>query len=287
MLLVSCSEAWVGEEWEAMNRMAMMDIRGWVWCVSVCAGFFFCGGARVLAQEARHDGNVVWQIGEFDQTSREFGHDFDVDSASLKPVFTVGKSKTAEWPASQTTSVNGSAGKQLVPYTILFKMGKLEAGNYRLTVAALLVNPAVPDLLVSVNGHTGRYLFNRKISYYAGDDRVDSPIYGGDTLQIDFPGKFLKAGENSVVLTAVEDAENPETRASLIYDALRLTHEPDTKLEPSAAVKPTVFFRQKDGRTVEIVYVTITSADKLHGKVELAIGKEHLQEDVNGGNDFG
>jgi alpha-mannosidase len=287
MLLVGCSEAWVGEEWEALNRMAMMDIRGWVWCVSVCAGFFFCGGARVLAQEARHDGNVVWQIGEFDQTSREFGRDFDVDSASLKPVFTVGKSKTAEWPASQTTSVNGRAGKQPVPYTILFEMGKPEAGNYRLTVAALLVNPAVPDLLVSVNGHTGRYLFNRKISYYAGDDRVDSPIYGGDTLQIDFPGKFLKAGENSVVLTAVEDAENPETRASLIYDALRLTHEPDTKLEPSAAVKPTVFFRQKDGRTVEIVYVTITSADKLHGKVELAIGKEHLQEDVNGGNDFG
>ena len=115
------------------------------------------------------------------------------------------------------------------------------------------MNPAVPDLLLTINGHTGRYFFNRKISYYAGDDRVDSPIYGGDTLQIDFPGKFLKAGENKVALTAVEDAENPETRASLIYDALRLTHEPGTKLEPSATVKPTVFFRQRDGRTVEIV----------------------------------
>ena len=228
------------------------------------------------AQQPGHDGNVVWQIGEFDQTSREFGHDFDPESASLKPVFRVGKSKTAEWPASQTTSVNGSAGKQPVPYTILFEMGKPEAGNYRLTVAALLVNPAVPDLLVSINGHTGRYFFNRKISYYAGDDRVDSPIYGRDTLQIDFPGKFLKAGENSVVLTAVEDAENPETRASWIYDALRLTKEPGSKLEPAAAVKPTVFFRRKDGQSVEIVDVTVTSADRLHGKVELGIGKGAL-----------
>ena len=63
-----------------------------------------------------------------------------------------------------------------------------------------------------------------------------------------FPAKFLKAGENRLVLTAVEDAENPETRASLIYDALRLTQGASGKLEPTASVKPTVFYRQKDGR---------------------------------------
>ncbi len=245
----------------------------------------------VVAQQkasGSHDENVVWEIGKFDQTSREFGHDFDLESAALRPVFTVGTSKTAEWPAQQTTSVIGANGKQAVPYTILFNLEKPGGGNYRLTIAALLVNPAVPDLLVEINGHTGRYFFNRKISYYPGDDRIDSPIYGGDTVEIAFPAKFLKAGENRLVLTAVEDAENPETRASLIYDALRLTHEAKGKLQPSASVRPTVFFTQKDGRTYEVVDATVSSAEKLKaGHVELTIGKERLRAALAGENDFG
>ncbi len=240
---------------------------------------------HLAAQQTHTDKTVVWQIGEFDQTSREFGHNFESDA--LKPIFRVGQSKTADWPASQMTSVNGSGSKHPMPYTILFHMGP-PMENYRLTIAALLVNPSVPDLLVEINGHTGRYFFERKISYYPGDDRVDSPIYGGDTLEIDFPGKFLKAGENKLVLTAVENEQNPEMQASLIYDALRLTEEANGKLEPTAAIKPTVFYKQKGNETFELTTVTVTSADKLGaGQVELSVGKEHLQASFKGENEFG
>jgi alpha-mannosidase len=253
------------------------------WSWAVVAVFAFCGAFGVAAQDLPH--KVLWQIGEFDQTSREFGHEFDLDSENWKPVFTVGQSKTADWPASQKT---GNAGKLATPYTIVFQMQKPVAGSYELTIAALLVNPAVPDLLVNINGHTGRYFFNRKISYYPGDERIDSPIYGGDTLQIEFPSKYLKAGENRLVLTAEEDAENPGMQASFIYDALKLTEEAHKKLEPSAIVHPTVFYTQKNGKTHEVLDVTVTFPEKRKaGPLELTVGKDRFTAALNGQNQFG
>ena len=258
----------------------------WKWAVG--AVLAFCGAFGVGAQDTQHNEKVVWQIGEFDQTSREFRHDFDLENENLKPVFIVGKSKVTDWPASQITWVNGSAGKQPTPYTIVFQMQKPVAGSYRLTIAALLVNPAVPDLLVDMNGQIGRYFFNRKISYYPGDERIDSPIYGGDTLQIDIPSKFLKTGENRLVLTAEEDPENPGMQASLIYDALKLTEEPRKKLEPSAVVRPTVFYTQKNGKTCELLDVTVTFPEKRKaGPLELAFGKDRFTAALNGQNQFG
>ncbi|HUN62174.1 MAG TPA: polysaccharide lyase family protein [Candidatus Sulfotelmatobacter sp.] len=256
------------------------------WVCGLVFSVVVLGLPASLSAQQTH-GAVIWQIGEFDQTSREFGHDFDLNSENLKPVFRVGQSKTTDWPALQTTSTSESGRKAVTPYTILFSLDKPE-GSYRLTIAALLVNPAVPDLLVQINGHTGRYFFNRKISYYAGDDRVDSPIYGGDTLEIDLPANLLKAGENTLVLTAAEDAGNPGTRASLIYDALRLTHEPEGKLEPTAFVKPTVFYRQNGAQLYEVTRVTVTTPEKLNGgKVELTVGTQRLEAPLQGGNDFG
>jgi alpha-mannosidase len=248
-----------------------------------------CGfAARLAGQASPAEGRVVWQIGEFDGTSREFGHDFALDNAEWKPVYTIGRNKPADWPATQVTSATEKAGEHATPYTIVFSLGRAPAGKCRLTIAALLVNPSVPDLLVEINGHTGRYFFNRRISYYAGDDRVDSPIYGGDTLEIDFPGNFLKPGENRVTLEAVESAENPEMRASFIYDALRMTETAVGKLEPAASVKPTVFFRQKNGQTLEVVNVTVTAAEKLDGgKVEMELAGAHLQAGLSSTNDFG
>jgi alpha-mannosidase len=265
-----------------------MRIRCWTCCIALLPALLLVVPFRLNAGSPEGDKSVVWQIGEFDQTSREFGHDFDLESETLKPVFTVGKSKAADWPAWQTTSVNGSKGPHPTPYTILFTLQNPPAGNYQLTIAVLLVNPAVPDLLIELNGRKGRYFFERKISYYAGDDRVDSPIYGGDTLEIDVPGQFLNVGENKLVLTAVADAENPDTRASLIYDALKLAHRPRGKLEPTATVKPTVFYRQKRNQLYEVTTVTVTVAEKLNsGEVELSIGKEQLRVPLTAGNDFG
>lgn len=230
--------------------------------------------------------NVIWRIGEFDQTSQEFGHDFDLDSENFKPIFIVGKSKTAEWPAIQATSA--SAGKQATPYTILFNLQNAPTGQCHLRISALLVNPSVPDLMVEINGHRGRYSFDRKISYYPGDDRIDSPIYGGDTLDIAVSTELLKAGENRLILTAVTDPENPAVRASLIYDALELTEGPYFRVKPTAVVKPTVFFRQKRNQLYELTTVTVTFSHPLKSaEVELTVGQRRFHAPLKAENDFG
>src|SRR5690242_9317515 len=68
-------------------------------------------------QPSQTDKNVVWQIGVFDQSSQEFGGGFDWGSKSFKPVFTVGQSKTQDWPARQTTSASGNGSPHPTPYT--------------------------------------------------------------------------------------------------------------------------------------------------------------------------
>ncbi len=117
---------------------------------------------------------VIWQIGEFDQSSRELGHNFATESPEFNPVFTVGQSKSKDWPASQECTVNAASGKQSSPYTILFDLASPPEGTYTLEISVLLIRPSVPNLLVEINGHNGFYYFDRKISYYAGDDGVDS-----------------------------------------------------------------------------------------------------------------
>jgi hypothetical protein len=265
-----------------------MNPRKWT-----CRLTFLLTGLLAIAvgldgQPAPTNKSVVWRIGEFDQTSQEFGHNFDLESENFRPIFIVGQSKTEDWPAWQTTGVNGIGGAHTTPYTVVFNLPNSPARNYRLRIAVLLVNPAVPDLMVDMNGHVGRFFFERKISYYPGDERIDSPIYGGDTLDIDVPGRFLKAGKNKLILTAVTDPENPDTRASLIYDALELTRGPANRVETTATIKPTVFYRQEGNQTYELTTVIVTSSHSLKsGEVELSIGQQRFHAGLKGENDFG
>jgi alpha-mannosidase len=235
---------------------------------------------NAYARETQKDEKVVWRIGEFDQTSREFGHNFDFEREGFAPVFVVGQSKTEDWPAWQET------GKH--PYTIIFDLRSPPTREYHLRISALLVNPSVPDLMVEINGHRGRFFFERKISYYPGDDRIDSPIYGGDTLGIVLPSQLLNQGSNKLVLTAVADSQNPDTPASLIYDALELTQTLRAGAEISAVAKPTVFFRQEAGQSYELTNVTLTFRHALKsGDVQLSIGGHVLHAPLKSENDFG
>jgi hypothetical protein len=64
-----------------------MTTRNWVYRLSIIAvlplGLFaYSAAAQMTAKNV-----LVWQMGEFDQTSREFGHNFDLESETLKPVF--------------------------------------------------------------------------------------------------------------------------------------------------------------------------------------------------------
>ena len=80
----------------------LMKTQRWVWRL-VCVVLAMPGlpGQGAAQQPRAQQQNVIWQIGEFDQTSREFGRNFEFESDKFKPVFVVGQSKAAEWPALQ------------------------------------------------------------------------------------------------------------------------------------------------------------------------------------------
>lgn len=236
----------------------------------------------------QNDQKVIWRIGEFDQTSREFGHNLEAEREGVAPVFIVGQSKTEDWPAWQETWREGDTGRHPAPYTIVFDLQNPPRGEYHLRISALLVNPSVPDLLVEINGHRGRYFFDRKISYYPGDDRIDSPIYASDTLDIVLSAELLNTGTNKLVLTAVADPQNPDTQASLIYDALELTRAASSGPEISAVAKPTVFYRQRAGQLYELTTVTVTSRRPVKAEeVQLSIVGRVLNALIKAENDFG
>lgn len=234
---------------------------------------------------------IVWEIGKFDQSSLEFTRQVDFGNPQDNPVFTVGKSDpNKDWPAEQPGSANKDAGGRPHPYTIVFNLSEPPRGVWRLDVSVILSHSRVPSLQVELNGKSGLFYFQRKVSYYPGDFGVDSPIYGGDQIQVQLPQRLFKVGENKLVLTAVDDPKLGGSDSWLSYDALRLTQ--DAAGKPAglwqAEVEPTIFYVQHDGGLAEMATVTVTlDAPVRAGEIALSVAGQKLRSAIATGGDFG
>jgi len=234
---------------------------------------------------------TVWEIGRFDQSSEEFHAHVDFSDPHYNPIFTVGKSDPAkDWPGEQPGSTNSDTGARPHPYTIVFNVTNPLGGTYRLVVSVILNRPRVPNLQVEINGKSGLFHFHRKVSYYPGDGGVDSPIYGGGQLEMALPTPALHAGENKLVLTAVDDPKDGPGESWLLYDALRLVADPDAKAPRSTEVSidPTIFYVSRNGALSELAEVTVTHSGPVHqGEVTLTVAGKNLKAAIAPGHDFG
>lgn len=239
-------------------------------------------------------GVVIFKLGNFDRSSFEFA-----SGSPKQPVnFVVGQSAPGkEWYATQPAVLNsGSAQARIdaasAPRAIHFSLEGAPKGMYRLHVSLLIETASVPALRVEINGRHGLLYLHPKLDYSNGD-QVDSfnPVYSHADTVLEFPASYLKRGENTIAFQAVEEAEQSVPDASLAYDAIELdratrTGNPDAS---SALVEPTIFFRQKDGRTGELVDVFIRSASQMKAGagVDLAINGKNYRETAPGNQDFG
>ena len=234
---------------------------------------------------------TLWQIGQFDQSSGEFHGRVDFSNPQDNPVFTVGKSDASkDWPGAQPGTANPDAGGRAHPYTIVFDLASPPRGVYRLVVAAVLNRPRVPALQVELNGKTGVFYFHRKVSYYPGDGGIDSPIYGGDKLEMALPTDLLRRGENKLVLTAVDNPKDGSGDSWIFYDALELQVDPSAKAPRGTEVslEPTIFYVNREGALTELVEVTVThGAPVRRGEVALAVGGKTVTAAFEPGHDFG
>ncbi len=216
---------------------------------------------------------TLWQIGNFDQSSEEFGSSFGIAPTSdlrADPVYRVGQSDwKKDWPGFQPGSANGLAGGREHPFNVIFSLDHAPRGLYTLTLAVLPYMPRRPNLRVEINGERGMIFLRPKISYDLGNFPVGFiPQYSFQQLDLDLPTSSLKQGENKLAVTCVDDPSTPDSSygtvgvgiSGIFWDALRLTEDPGKKYAPGeikAAVSPTVFYRQKGSGLVEEVEAII------------------------------
>jgi len=243
--------------------------------------------ARPLAGAER----TVWEIGKFDQSSLEFTRRVDFGNPQDNPVFTVGKSDpNKDWPAEQPGSANKDAGGRAHPYTIVFNLDGPPRGAWWLDVSVILSRSRVPALQVEINGKSGLFYFQRKVSYYPGDFGVDSPIYGGDCVRVQIPTRLFKPGENKLVLTAVDDPSDGEGDSWLSYDALSLTQDETGKPagQWQANVAPSIFYVKHNGGLAELMTVTVTLDEPVRvGEIVLSVAGQKLRSAIATQADFG
>ena len=240
---------------------------------------------------ARVAENTLWQIGKFDQSSYEFKGQFKFSDPQLQVVYTVGQSDPVkDWPAMQAGTGNAEAGRRPHPYTILFNLQAKPTGAYRLSISAITSHSRTPNLKVEINGKSGLFYLDRKVSYYAGDNGFDSPIYSTAHLEIALPSSAFQVGQNRLVLTAVDDPADGPGDSWLAYDALSLTNDRAGRASRAASVevKPTVFYVSKNSQLTERTSVTVTLTEKARkASVELSVGNERFQQSLSSQPDFG
>ena len=218
---------------------------------------WLAGVAPARAQE-----KTLWQIGNFDQSSEEFGSRIRFGpsaTAQAAPVYWVGRSDwKKDWPAFHPGSANGLAGGREHPFTVVFSLDGPPSGLYTLTVALLPYMPRRPNLRVEINGFRGLFYLRPRLSYDLGDPAAAFvPQYSFEQLDIDLPTRYLKQGDNKLILTAVDDPPAPEDSygtagvgvSGIFYDALRLTQDAAREFSPAeirASATPTVFYRQRE-----------------------------------------
>lgn len=255
----------------------------------------------VLAAPAQASESRLWHIGAFDHSSHEFrSQDIDYANPASDPVYRVGKSATTDWYRFQPGPANGMAGGRLHPFTVLFDLDGTPRGVYRLKVAMMYVTPRLSFLKLDVNGHTGLFYFHPKLEYGGGDwEDTFVPQTSSDTKTIDLPAEWLRAGENKLVLTALDDPATPVTalgniapgQTGIAYDALEFTQDPDATYDNArlqATAEPTIFYRQGAAGMAEIVDVFTSFARLPHrGSVQLTAGGKTVSQDFTTNDDFG
>ena len=226
----------------------------------LCRSFFpatfallnLVGALALSAQE-----NTVWHIGNFDHTSAEFG-----GRADSQPVVVDAAAPDAarRWPASQAGTLNAAAGPQLHVRTVQFRLSEAPQGAYTLDFAILAGNPRTPRLELDLNGAPASVYLDRRLSYHA-EGRADSPICAEARVRIPVPASTLRQGDNTLRITAVDDAPDENGDSQISWDALALLRSAGAAGEPAVAVEPAYFFAGQGGVLRELVTATITPAE--------------------------
>ncbi|MGC9225506.1 MAG: polysaccharide lyase family protein, partial [Terracidiphilus sp.] len=236
---------------------------------------------------AQSTGKTIWRVGVFDGSSGEFA-----DGEPHQAVnFVVDRDQPGKnWFAYAPVMWPGKpAGPAAAPRSIAFSITGRPERAYRLRVSILIDHSSVPALRVGINGRTGIFYLHPRLDYAMGDMvAAFYPAYSRAEVDVDFPGAWLKTGENSISLQAVATAAKGVPDAGFNYDAVELDRLEGLPPATSASVEPTIFYTGQGSALDERVDVFVRYSQRPHkGRVELSIGGHTDTHALRGDQDFG
>jgi hypothetical protein len=219
---------------------------------------------------------VIWQLGKPDHSDHEFTAWPNPQTKEPLVVRIGSGQEEKQWPKFHPGSANEAMGAHPYTYALAFNLAEQPRGSFILSLSLLFRHPRVPVLQVEVNGHQGFCYLSPKVSFELGDeDDAFNPIHSEEQLRILLPTRFLRAGENRLSLTCLDEPPTPARHitvggpgdSGLYYDALALSQDPSAELPevPEASLQPTVFFRKSAAGFEEECLLTVKYPDGWQG----------------------
>lgn len=236
----------------------------------------------------------VWQIGEFNSSSDEFG-------AQAAGPFDAASGRAKDWGATQQAVVEAKADGSAAR-TIRFELADAPSGVYTLRLGLIMTSPRLPVVQVEVNGHKGWYYQRPESEYKEGNiEAYIFPQYAFGVLPAAIPAEFLRQGANEIALTAVADPASAAlpggedtTDAVLRYDALALVRGEEGRRRgdgwsrSTLYVTPTALYKREGGKLYEVVQVTRGWMGKARpGTLRFTVGGWRDTRDLTMTREFG
>src|SRR5437868_7264579 len=154
--------------------------RRFLWSLLLTCAFALC---------ARAQDRAVWQIGEFNGSSDEFGAQLPAGGA-----FDVTANGPKDWGPTQQAVIpakpDPSAARR-----IGFELAAAPRGAYRLRLGLILNSARVPVVQVEVNGHAGWFYQRPDRDFAEGNLEASTfPQYSIGALAVEIPADYLRRG---------------------------------------------------------------------------------------------
>jgi hypothetical protein len=197
----------------------------------------------------------LWQVGSFDASSAEFNQ----EQPRAAVVVDVGQQQPSrDWYAFAPAALPGKpVTPETAPRIIAFSLAGAIQPAYRLTLSILIEHSSVPEVAITINGHSGRFVLHPKLDDKMGDT-MDAffPAYSRAEVLCDFPGSWLHRRENEIALQPISSSAQGVPDAGFNYDAIQL--EPLAQ-RPTVTpyADPTIFYQSRSRALDERVDVFV------------------------------
>lgn len=138
---------------------------------------------------------VLWTIGKVDNSTLEFNNKWDF-AAGGNPEFVAGKSDPRkDWSGFHPGSRDAEHGSRPHPFVVSFDLPKAPAGVFYLTLDLLFKSAGVPQYVVEINGHKGKFFPAPTLSEEIGDPETAwNIVFSRQHLVLALPASYFRKG---------------------------------------------------------------------------------------------